>query len=67
MYVVAGDAGNDDWVEMEKRYEMMNFSEKIAYGTGYGVVSADRRNLTYEHYKVADKEKASIVDKFTLY
>lgn len=39
---------------MEKRYQSKDFSGKIVYGTGYGVVTFDHRNITYEHYQVHD-------------
>ena len=52
---------------MTKRYEQKNFSEIIQYETGYGVVTVDHRNLTYERIHVTDKENASVTDKFVLY
>jgi len=55
------------WVEMTKRYEPKDFSGKIVYETGYGVVTFDKRNITYEHFQVHDKENATMVDKIILY
>lgn len=38
----------------------MAFSGKIVFETGYGVVSFDHRNITYEHYQVHDKTNATL-------
>jgi hypothetical protein len=55
VYVIEGDAGNNDWVEMKKRYEKKEFSQTIQYETGYGLLTVDHRNLTYQRFHVIDK------------